>query len=159
MYNIMEQAEEIFLGMALDVPAGSMLYGVMPGDKVRVKATIQYRGPAYSDYFYAAIGEWRGITWPVEIGNFDELWSTLDPGVPVSFALSGDWVTYELTADILITKVAKFPWTPGWFDVYAKLRNYGITGLFAPKIDNKIEILLAPEFQNFAIATYDRIPA
>lgn len=144
MYNIMEQAEAIFQGMALDVPAGSKLYSVMPGDKVRVKATVQFRGPAYSDTFYAAIGNHLVV--------FDEYWVG---SVPVNFAQSLDWVAYELTCDILITKIANFPWTPGWFDLYAKLTKAGV---LTPRLDNMIEILLAPEFQNFIIASYDKIP-
>ena len=151
MYNIMDQVEAIFQGMTLDVPAGSKLYGVMPGDKVRVKATVQFRGPAYSDTFYAAIGEWRGITWPIDIGNFDEIWKG---SIPVSFAQSLDWVAYELTADILITKVGVFPWTPGWFDLYAKLNK---AGEFTPRQDNMIEILLEPEFRYFEITEYVKV--
>ncbi len=145
MYNVMEQAEAIFRGMTIDVPAGSKLYGVFPGDKVRVKATIQFRGPAYSDTFYAAIGNY--------VVAFDEIWVG---SVAVSFAQSLDWVTYELTVDVLITKVANFPWTPGLFDIYAKLVSKGV---LTPRLDNMIEILLAPEFQNFTISSYDRIPA
>lgn len=146
MYNIMEQAEMISQGMDIGVSAGQKLYGVMPGDTVRVKATIQYRGPAYSDTFYAAIGNWVVV--------FDEYWVG---SVPVSFAQSTDWVPYELTVDIAITKVAKFPWTPGWFDIYAKLVKPGIGGLLTPRIDNVIEVILAAEFQNFSITSYDRI--
>jgi len=144
MYDIMEQAEAIFQGIALDVPAGSKLYGVIPGDKVRVKATIQFRGPAYSDTFYAAIGNYAVA--------FDEIWVG---SVDVSFAQSYDWVPYELTVDVPITKIANLPWTPGWFDLYAKLVK---KGLQTPRLDNMIEVLLAPEFQAFNITSYDIIP-
>ena len=147
MYSIIEQAEMISQGMELGVAAPGKLYGVMPGDTVRVKATIQYRGPAYSDTFYAAIGNWVVV--------FDEYWVR---SVPISFAQSTTWVAYELTVDILITAVAKFPWTPGWFDLYAKLVKPGIGGLLTPRLDNVIEIILAAEFQNFAITSYDKIP-
>jgi hypothetical protein len=146
MYGL-DQAERILQGITIDVPAGQKLYGVMPGDTVRVKATIQYRGPAYSDTFYAAIGNWVVV--------FDEYWVG---SIPVSFAQSTDWVTYELTVDILITKVANFPWTPGWFDIYAKLTKPGIGGLLTPRLDNVIEVILAAEFQNFNITSYDKIP-
>jgi len=144
MGDVIEQAKAIFRAMTLDVPAGSKLYGVMPGDDVRVKATIQYRGPAYSDTFYAAIGNHLIV--------FDEYWVK---SIGVNFAQSTDWATYELTVDIPITKIANFPWTPGWFDIYAKLTKAGKS---TPRLDNMIEILLAPEFQNFGIASYDRIP-
>ena len=144
MYNVLEQAEAVFRGMTIDVPAGQKLYAVMPGDKVRVKAQLQYRGAVWNDNFYAAIGS--------HVVVFDELWAG---SIPVSFAQSTDWATYELTVDILITKVANFPWTPGWFDLYAKLTK---AGKLTPRLDNIIEVLLAPEFQNFTIVSYDRIP-
>ena len=152
MYNIMGQAEAIFRGMAIEVPAGQKLYGVMPGDTVRVKAAVDYRGPALDDNFYAAIGEWRGVTWPTDIGYFDEHW---DSGlIPVHFDLSYNWVTYFLQADIDITALTEFPWTPGWFDLYAKLN---VAREFTPRLDNIIEVLLAGEFDKFTITSYDKV--
>jgi len=157
MYNVLEQAEAVFRGMTIDVPAGQKLYAVMPGDYVRVKATLSYRGPKWeNDTFYVAIGEWRGITWPTDIGNFDEIWH--EEFYPVNFAASADFLPYQLTVDVPIKQIGLAPWTPGWFDVYAKLKRPGLTGLFAPRLDNVIEVLLAPEFQNFTIVSYDRIP-
>jgi hypothetical protein len=135
------QVEAIMKGVG--VSAGSKLYGVMPGDSVRVKATIQFRGPAYSDTFYAAIGNYAVA--------FDEIWVG---SVAVNFQQSYDWVTYELTVDIPITKVANFPWTPGWFDIYAKLTKAGV---LTPRLDNMIEVLLAPEFQNFVLTDYSKV--
>lgn len=149
---VLKQAEAIIRGIA--VPAGSKLYGVMPGDSVKVKATIDYRGPEWDDYFYAAIGEWRGISWPAEIGNFDEIWSE---SVAVHFDRSYDWVTYELTVEVPITQIGHFPWTPGWFDLYAKLTRPGLIGLFTPRLDNVIEVLLAAEFDHFSIISYDKV--
>ena len=149
---VLGQAEAILRGIA--VPAGSKLYGVMPGDTVRVSATIDYRGPAWDDYFYAAIGEWRGITWPAQIGLFDEIW---DAQVSVHFDASADWETYELTVEIPITKIANFPWTPGWFDLYAKLTRPGLTGLFTSRLNDVIEVLLAAEFDHFTIDSYEKV--
>jgi len=149
---VLGQVGAILRGVA--VPAGSKLYGVMPGASVKVKATIDYRGPEWDDFFYAAIGEWRGFSWPANIGFFDEIW---DAQVAVHFDASSDWETYELTADIPITQIAHLPWTPGWFDLYAKLTRPGLTGLFTPKLDNVIEVILAPEFQGFAIVGYDKV--
>ena len=140
----------------LGIPAGQKLYGVMPGDAVRVKATIEYRGPKWdNDTFYVAIGEWRGITWPTDIGNFDEIWR--GEFYPVNFAASVDFLPYQLTVDVPIKQIGLAPWTPGWFDVYAKLKRPGLIGLFAPRLDNVIEVILAPEFQKFSIASYEAI--
>lgn len=145
--RVWEEVEGIF------VAAGQKLYGVMPGDRVRVTASIQYRGPAYSDTFYVGIGEWKGVTWPTDIGLFDEHWSGSQS---VSLAAAGAWATYNLTADVLITQIGKTPWTPGWFDIYAKLSSAAV---FTPRLDNVIEVILAPEFRpgSFAITGYDKV--
>ncbi|GAI89739.1 unnamed protein product, partial [marine sediment metagenome] len=97
----MIMVNELIRGISLGVPAGQKLYGVMPGDMVRVKATIEYRGPAWDDYFYAAIGEWRGIRWPADIGYWDEIWYK---SVPVHFDASTTWESYELTVEVPITE-------------------------------------------------------
>ena len=145
--NVLTQAEQILKGMDIGVAAPGKLYGIMPGDTVKVTATIQYRGPDYDDTFYAAIGNWVVV--------FDEYWVGQ---TAVHFNQSTDWVTYTPTANIPITAIAKFPWTPGWFDIYAKLVKPGIGGLLTPRLDNVIEIILAAEFQNFNITSYDKIP-
>ncbi|GAI98125.1 unnamed protein product, partial [marine sediment metagenome] len=137
----MRSVEQLLQGIA--VPAGQKLYGVMPGDTVRVSASIDYRGPAWDDVFYAAIGS--------RVVFFDEYWVGT---TPVHFDSSVNWVTYKFSVDILITKIANFPWTPGWFDLYVKLDvAQGKAGF--PELSNVIEVLLAAEFQNFAIASYE----
>ncbi|MBA7558421.1 hypothetical protein ES708_00024 [subsurface metagenome] len=141
----MDRVDQLLRGISVSVPAGQKLYGVMPGDSVRVKATIDYRGPRWDDYFYAAIGI-DGIF------GFDEIWRKQ---VDTHFDASTDWVTYELTVEIPIIKIAILPWTPGWFDIYAKLTRPGLTGLFTPTLDNVIEVLLAAEFDHFTIDSYD----
>ncbi|GAJ16018.1 unnamed protein product [marine sediment metagenome] len=152
MYN---QAEAILrqagigLRRGLAVVAPGKLYGVLPGDTVRVSATIDYCGPALDDDFYAAIGS--------RVVVFDELW---DSGpVPIHFDSSIDWVTYDLIADIPITEVAKFPWTPGWFDLQVKLVGHSeawhVPNAGIQELSNVIEVLLAAAFQNFDIVSYE----
>jgi len=143
------EAEQILASVGV-APTGT-LSSVMPGDKVRVTATVQYKGPAYTDTFYAAIGEWRGVTWPTDIGYFDEIW---EGSSSVSFSATNDWATYTLKADIPITEIGLFPWTPGLFDLYAKLSKAGI---LTPRYDNVIEIMLKPQFQNFVITDYSKV--
>ena len=144
--NGVNQAELILRGLAVIAPG--KLYGVMPGDTVRISAIVDYRGPALDDDFYAAIGS--------RVVVFDELWNS-DP-VPVHFDPSVDWVTYTLIAYIPITAVAKFPWTPGWFDLYVKLLGHSevwhVPNAGKPELSNVIEVLLAAAFQNFEIAEY-----
>ncbi len=137
-----QSIEELVEGIA--VPAGSKLYGVLPGDTVRVNATIEYRGPALSDTFYAAIGH--------HVVYFDEIWKG---EAPVYFADSVGYVEYPLSADIEITEIGLFPWTPGWFDLYVKLKNRPGEG--TPELSNVIEVLLKPDFRNFEIISYDKV--
>ena len=74
----MRSVEQLLQGISIAVPAGQKLYGVMPGDTVRVSASIDYRGPALDDNFYAAIGS--------RVVIFDEYW---DSGpVPIHFDAS-----------------------------------------------------------------------
>lgn len=157
--QLQQQVEEIvrisgFGATLVGVSAGQKLYGVMPGDKVRVTASLQYRGPALSDYFYAAIGEWRGISWPTDIGLFDEIWKA---SKAVTFSSTTTWASYTLSVDIAITEVGSFPWTPGWFDVYAKIGTGLIPRAITSRLDNVIEVLLKSEFKDFSITSYDRI--
>ena len=127
----------------LGVPAGQKLYGVMPGVSVRVSASIDYRGPYWADYFYAAIGN--------RLVYFDEIWKGR---VEVYFDASADWVTYPLTVDTPITPIGLAPWTPGWFDLYVKLDvAEGKAGM--PELPNVIEVILEAEFLNFSIVSYD----
>lgn len=134
--------EKLLQGISVEVPAGQLLPGVMIGDRVRVHASVDYRGSALSDTFYAAIGH--------HIPFFDEIWVGT---TPVSFAESVDWRTYEMSADILITEIGLAPWTPGVFDLYVKLRDHPEAGM--PEERGVIEILLRPDFRNFAIVSYE----
>ncbi len=134
---------EVIRGVGVGVPAGSKLYQVMAGDTVRVKATVGYQGPALNDHFYAAIGN--------QVLFFDEIWTS--GLVPIGFNQSATWQTYELSADIEITKIANLPWTPGWFDLYVKINGQPSAG--KPLLQNIIEVMLASEFQNFAVGSYE----
>lgn len=136
--------EQLLQGISLAVPAGELLPDVMIGDTVRVKATLDYRGPAISDIFYAAIGH--------RIPFFDEIWVGQ---TAVSLDESIDWQAYELTADILITEIGLAPWTPGVFDLYVKLKGHPEAGM--PELSNVIEIMLRSEFSNFEIASYEKV--
>ena len=150
MQSLYQRQVEAILG-GLGVAPSGKLYGIMPGDKVRVKATLQYRGPALTDYFYAAIGEWRGVTWPADIGYFDEIWQATSSAI--TFGPSSAWAPYNLQVDISITEIGLFPWTPGWFDIYGKILNENIV---SSRYDNVIEVLLKPQFQNFNITDYSK---
>lgn len=112
------------------------------GDRVRVRATVDYKGPAISDTFYGAIGNrtWYG---------FDEI---IAGSVPVSFYQSYDWTTYELVVDIPVTAAI----SPGTdYDLYVKLLDHPGAGM--PEVDNVIDVLGVVEFRNFTIASYEKV--
>lgn len=140
------QAELDAIVQRIDVGvlAGQILYGIVPGDTVRVIATVGYKGPALSDTFHVAIGN--------RILAFDEIWYK---EVPFSWAASTSFVTKTLTADVLITEIGLKPWTPGFFDVYCKIN--GQLGAGLPELANVIEILLKSAFLSFEIVSYDKV--
>lgn len=139
----LQQAEAIIRGVGIAALPGETLT-VMPGDTVVVTAEIDYRGPALDDVFYGAIGS--------RVVVFDEIWRN---SVGVHFGQSFDWVRYNLSVAIPITEVGVFPWTPGFFDLYVKLSGHPGAGM--PELSNVIEVILEPEFQNFAIAEYSKV--
>ena len=113
------------------------------GDRVRVRATLDYKGPAISDTFYGAIGNraWYG---------FDEI---IYGSAPVSFYHSYDWTTYELVVDIPVTAAI----SPGTdYDLYVKLLDHR-TEAGMPEVDNVIDVLGVVEFRNFTIASYEKV--
>lgn len=112
------------------------------GDVVRVRATVDYKGPAISDTFYGAIGNRRWIV-------FDEI---IHGSAPVSFYQSYDWTTYELVVDIPVTAAI----SPGTdYDLYVKLVGHLEAGL--PEVDNVIDVLGVVEFRNLTIASYEKV--
>lgn len=121
------------------VPAGEELT-VFGGNTVRVSGTIQYRGPATSVRFYAAIGN-RGIT-------FDEIWAATAPPLPLTQSIN--WVTHTLTVD-----VPTDPDHPGLFDLYVKILETGDPG--RPELADVIRVVGAIEFKGFAITGYDKV--
>ena len=144
MYRNFTSVAEVLGRIGVAALPGEIL-PVMVGDTVRVSAEIDYRGPALDDHFYAAIGN-RFIV-------FDEIWPS--GLVPVHFAQSFDWVTYPLVADIPITEIGLFPWTPGDFDLYVKLDGHPEAGM--PELANVIRVMLLAEFQNFGITSYEKV--
>lgn len=133
--------EQLLRGISIGVLPGEKLT-VSIGDTVRVRATIDYKGPALSDTFYGAIGNrtWYG---------FDEI---IKGSVPVSFSQSFDWQSYELTVDIPVTAAI----SPGTnYDLYVKLVGHLEAGL--PEVDDVIDVIGAVEFQNFEIVSYEKV--
>ncbi len=140
MLSLYEQQVQSILGGLGVAPSGKLT--VVSGQKIRLTATLQYRGPALSDTFYAALGS-RGAT------GFNE-WRVGQK--TVTFAQSADWVTYTLQVDIDTTGVANNVNC----DLYCKLVSHSGAGM--PEVDDVIDIIgAAPEFQNFKITDYSAV--
>lgn len=145
MNNLYSQVEEIvrrsgFAGMYVEVPAGQKLV-VMQGQTVRMHVAFNYRGRAINVTLRCSIGKRT-------VGVFDEIaYATKSISLPES----SDFVNRTAFADIVTTPVS-----PGVdYDIEAKISEY--MGQTLVKIDNVIDVIGAPEFQSFAIASYEAV--
>lgn len=137
MYNLMDQIGQMLQGMELGVaPPGKLT--VSQGATVRMSVGFNYRGAAISCTLRCSIGKRTA-------GVFDEIaYKTKTVSLPLSI----NFVSYIAFADIVTT-----PITPGTdYDIEAKISEYA--GQTLVKIDNVIDVIGAPEFQNFAITDY-----
>ncbi len=116
------QVDRLLGSVGVGVPAGQELI-VFGGETVRVTATIDYRGPAFSVRLYAAIGN-RGLT-------FDEIWAAT--ASPVNLPESINWVTRTLSVDV-VTDAQH----PGLFDLYVRILETGAPGM--PELANVIRV-------------------
>ena len=133
-YQTLEQLLEV--GAA---PPGKLQ--VMQGDKVRMTVAFSYRGSAISCTLRCSIGQRIA-------GVFDEIaYATKAISLPASANL----VAYTAFADISTSPIA-----PGTdYDIEAKISEYA--GQTLVKYDNVIDVLGAPEFQNFRITDYSKV--
>ena len=142
MYNIMKQAEGIFRGMAIEVPAGQKLQ-IMRGDTVRMHVGFDYRGPAITGLtLRCSIGQRKAVI------GFDEI---AYGRATISLDQSFDFVPYTAFADIDTSPIS--PDTN--YDIEAKIEEYMPETLVG--IDNVIDILGIAEFANFTITSYEKV--
>ena len=134
--NTLPEAEQIL--EQVGVAPGTKLT-VVPGEKIRLTATIQHLGPAVTATFYAALGN-RGSL------GFDE-WRVGQTSV--SFNQDTVWNTYPMSVVIDTTGLN----TNTSCDLYCKLAEYPGAGM--PEVDNVIDIAGAT-FQNFSITDYSK---
>jgi len=115
------------------------------GDKCRVRVEFDYRGPAVSKTFYAAIGNYG-------IFGFDEI---LKNSKTISISKTDSWQTYSAYVDISITSALDPDDSP--YDLYAKIN--GVTpAVISPVLESVITVVAAipnPEIRNFKISSYD----
>jgi len=134
--------ESLLQGIGVAALPGEKLT-VMVGDTVRVHLGVDYRGLAIDGTIHVSYGSQD--TWFNEDGNKQN-------DIPVHFGQSMDWVPYEFSCDIYIGG------SPGAnYDLYAKIMGVPGPDIFSPTLLNVLDVLGAPEFQNFMITSYDKL--
>ncbi|MBA7646786.1 hypothetical protein ES703_54552 [subsurface metagenome] len=134
--------ESLIQGIGVAALSGEKLT-VMVGDTVRVHLAVDYRGPAIDGEIHVSYG--RQNAWFNEDGNKQS-------DTPVNFDQSMDWVPYEIACDVPIGG------SPGSnYDLYAKIMGVPGPDIFSPTLLNVLDVLGAPEFQNFEISSYEKV--
>jgi len=114
---------------------------VIGGDTVRVRLSLEYRGPAIDGSAYVAIGRQN-------LGFAEDF----SGSVPVHFDQSFDWQAYSIAVDVPI-------WDrPGSdYDIYAKIMGVPGPDIFTDVLLNVIDVIGAVEFQGFTIDSYEKV--
>lgn len=139
--SLYERQVESLIGGLEVAPPGKLT--VMVGDTVRVTLTVRYRGSAVSGVCYIAFG--LQDTWFNEDAN-------KTGQIPVSFGPDSDWETYTITVDIYIGGNTGLN-----YDLYAKLISLPGPDVFTPTYLNVLDVLGAPEFEDFRITDYSKV--
>ncbi len=138
MYNRLNPLVQFLDEIGLGVPAGQVLT-IIQGQTVRMSVSFRYRGPAKSVSLRCSIGtRVAGI-----------FYESVYASKTISHPLSADWITRNEYADIPTSGLS----TSLGYDIEAKISEYAAATLV--KIDNVIDVIGAPEFQNFAIVSYE----
>lgn len=141
MQSLYERQVEAIMGGLGVAPPGKLT--VMVGDTVRVTLTVKYRGSAVSGKCHVTFGQQD--TWFNEDGNKQK-------DVSVSFGPDSDWKTYTITVDVPIGGS-----TGVNYDLYAKLMSLPGADIFTPTYLNVLDVLGAPEFDDFRITDYSKV--
>ena len=138
MQSLYDRQVEAILGGLGVAPPGKLT--VMRGDIVRMTVAFNYRGSAINVTLRCAIGHRI-------LGVFDEIaYGTKS----ISLPQSADFVPYTAFADISTSGIA----SGTDYDIEAKISEY--TSATLVKIDNVIDVLGTPEFQDFRITDYSK---
>jgi len=139
MPSLYERQVEAILGGLGVAPPGKLT--VMKGDTVRMTVAFNYRGSAINVMLRCSIGKRT-------VGIFDEIAYATKA---ISLPASAGFLSYTAFADISTTPIS----SEANLDIEAKITEYASATLV--KIDNVIDVLGAPEFQNFAITDYSKV--
>lgn len=140
MQSLYQRQVEALMGGLGVAPPGKL--AVMKGDIVRVTINFNYRGSALNFTLFCAIGN-KGIT-------FDEkAFATKTMSLPAS----ADFLPYTAFVDISTAGMAP----QANYDLYAKLIGLPGADLYTPYYLDIIDVMGAPEFQNFVITDYSKV--
>ena len=114
---------------------------VLVGDTVRVRLSVDYRGPAIDGAVWVAIGRKDMF--------FNEDFASR---TPVHFDSSFDFVRYDIVADVLIGDRPDVN-----YDMYAKIMEVPGPDIFTDILFNIIDVLGDVEFRNFTIDSYEKV--
>ena len=139
MQPLYQRQVEIILGGLGVAPPGKLT--VLRGDIVRMTVAFKYRGSAINVTLRCSIGKRT-------LGVFDEhAYATK----AITLPQSAGFVAYTSFADIPTTAISP----ESNYDIEAKITEYASATLI--KIDNVIDVLGAPEFQDFRITDYSKV--
>jgi len=139
MQSLYQRQIETIMGGLGVAPPGKLT--VMRGDTVRMTVAFNYRGSAVNVTLRCSIGKRT-------IGILDEIAYATKA---ISLPQSSNFVPYTAFADISTSPIA-----PGTdYDIEAKISEH--TGQTLVKIDNVIDVLGEPEFQDFMITDYSKV--
>jgi len=139
MQSLYQRQVEGILGALGVAPPGKLT--VMKGETVRMTVAFNYRGTGISVTLRCSIGKRT-------LGVFDEhAYKTKTITLPQS----AGFLPYEAFADIPTTAISP----ESNYDIEAKITEYASATLV--KIDNVIDVLGAPEFQDFRITDYSKV--
>ena len=138
MQSLYERQMEAILGGLGVAPPGKLT--VMRGETVRMTVAFNYRGSAISVTLYGSIGQ-------IRLGVFDEI---AVGQKTISLPSATTWISRTEYVDIVTT-----PISPGTnYDIYAKIKEY--PGQALVEIADVIDVIGAPEFQDFRITDYSK---
>jgi len=141
MQSLYERQVEAIVGALGVAPPGKLT--ALVGDTVRVTLTVKYRGQAISGKIHVTFGQKDTLF--NEDGN-------KQTDIPVSFGPDMDWKTYTFTADVYIGGN-----TGTNYDLYAKIMSVPGADIFTSTYMNVLDVLGAPEFQDFRITDYSKV--
>ncbi len=129
--------QQVELGDIAMAPPGVLT--VLVGDSIRVTATVQYRGPAYSAVYRASIVQKIGTDYVVQAYN----------STTINFPQSAAWITYTLVSGLIAVGGASLD-TSRNADVQVEI------GPLWARAEGVLSVIGAAQFQLLTITDYSK---